>query len=325
MDDAAHARAHGQAQPNAEHGKQGEPRALDAFVRLAGLPDDAVGHPVFVEHPTKPWLGAKPDALLGSNAVLEIKTPWATRNDPDHPVELATRHLLQVWLQLECTGRAFAYVVAYSGGGAHLHLWKVKRDQRRFHARWMVSETLDAQLDTTSRTFDRARTLWEVCASEFDKYRDAVLDGNRVHPISGGIKVVDQTRIRREIAAYRMHAVHRLISVRPVGRAGRSRAPSAPTTRARTHADRVSNPFQNLTLHETPDPVPHRPRYHACTDRLRQVLEAGRWSAARKRRRHPRRVLRRHHDAAPRRFCGKPPVGHLRRRAAGRAIQKGLK
>jgi len=247
----------GNPNPRLEHGKRSEPRALDVFVRLAGLPDKAVAHAPFVEHATKPWLGAKADALLGSNAVLEIKSPWAARDDLDRPVELATRYLMQVWMQLECTGRELAYVVAYSGRGAHLHLWKVTRDERRFHTRCTVSQTLDAQLNTTSRTYDRARTLWEVCEPEFDGYRDAVLAGNRVHPIRGGIKVFDQNRIRREIAAYRFHAVHRLTLKRTTGVGPRWALAS--TERANdplkwTHVDRVANPFQNLTLHEAPRP-----------------------------------------------------------------------
>ena len=242
----------GNPNPRLELGKRSEPRAIDAFKALSALSDDEVRKPVFVEHPTKRWLGAKPDALLGTNAVLEIKTPWAARDDPDHPVELAMRHLLQVWMQLVCTGREFAYVVAYSGRGDHLHLWKVTRDERRFHQRHRKHATFDEHLNTTSETFAEPRTLWEVCEPEFDKYRDAVLAGNRVHPINGAIKVIDQERIRREIRAYHRHAVHRL-TMRSRATAGGPRWAPSSAERANdpykwTHIDRVANPLKKLTI-----------------------------------------------------------------------------
>lgn len=246
----------GNPNPRLELGKRSEPRAIDAFKALSALSDDEVRKPVFVEHPTKPWLGAKPDALLGTNAVLEIKTPWAARDDPDRPVELAIRHLLQVWMQLVCTGREFAYVVAYSGRGEHLHLWKVTRDERRFHHRHRTNATFDEHLNTTSETFDEPRTLWEVCEPEFDKYRDAVLAGNRVHPINGAIKVIDQERIRRELRAYHRHAVHRL-TMRSRATAGGPRWAPASAERANdpykwTQIDRVANPLKNLTIRPNP-------------------------------------------------------------------------
>lgn len=146
----------------AAHGVRTEARAIADLCKFSGIPSECVhAQPPLVQHPDYPWVAAIPDALLGANAVIEVKAPWRGVLDGDATVTLSTRALLQVHIQLECTARDFAIVVCHCG--EYMHLFKVLRDRRAFHP---VHDT----------------TLWDACLPEYRKYEAMLRRGKRVPP-----------------------------------------------------------------------------------------------------------------------------------------------
>lgn len=97
--------------PAMQWGIDQQAHAISAFEAATG---ELVGPEVFVLHPTIPGLGATPDGLVGSDAVLEVKCPtpstfvrWVLEGTiPD-------QHKLQMATQCACTGRSRAHFVAF--------------------------------------------------------------------------------------------------------------------------------------------------------------------------------------------------------------------
>lgn len=92
-------------------GIEHEPHARAAYEAYSGELLDPCG---FILHPTIEHFGASPDALLGTDAVVEFKCPTSTTyvgwllagGMPE-------QHKPQVLAQLACTGRTRAVFVAY--------------------------------------------------------------------------------------------------------------------------------------------------------------------------------------------------------------------
>lgn len=114
------------------HGRMYESTALAMFTRKTGLCTDRAG---FFIHPEYPFLGATPDALVGTDSVVEIKCPFTNRDKlvepgplfpflesgPNGP-RLKTSHkwYAQVQGQMACSGRAWCYFVAYTFKGLYV-------------------------------------------------------------------------------------------------------------------------------------------------------------------------------------------------------------
>lgn len=61
----------------------------------------------FVVHPEHDWLGASPDGWTGDNMIVEIKCPYALRNEPMplfKPISEQPHYYAQIQVQLACTG-----------------------------------------------------------------------------------------------------------------------------------------------------------------------------------------------------------------------------
>lgn len=173
-----------------EHGKAREPLAIADFVALSGLSFTDCTYPAPLrEHPDLPCVAAVPDALLGTNALLEVKAPWRGELDGDAPIALESTTLVQVWMQLECfPEREFAFVVHHCG--EYMHVWKVLRDDAAFH--------------------EDGVTLWELASPEFRKYAKMVDRADTAAGPEDATLFTTYARIRRGLQAYREHAVHKL-------------------------------------------------------------------------------------------------------------------
>ena len=111
--------------PRTKWGNNNEQNGIDAYLAFTGIDAADVSNASFVEHPKHPWLGAAPDAFLGTNGLLEVKCPYRLRNDPNLHVILQDKWILQVWMQLECTGREWCDVCVWAD--EYLWIWRVVR------------------------------------------------------------------------------------------------------------------------------------------------------------------------------------------------------
>jgi hypothetical protein len=175
--------------PRIEHGLKREKVALTDFADFSGI-ESIEGSVQLIEHPQYNWIAAVPDALLGSNAILEIKAPWSGKLNGDANIHLGTGTLLQVHTQLECTDREFAIVIYHCE--EYFHVWKVLRDRAEFHP-----------LDSA--------TVWDVCFPEYQKYEHMVARGCAPERNYDAITYECQERIRLKLHEYRTSAVFKLV------------------------------------------------------------------------------------------------------------------
>ena len=184
----------GRPNPRLERGKCYEPVARESFAKFAGLEMgvDITMAPL-AEHRERPYVAAKADGLIGKDGVLEIKTPWSARTDPDVEVTLETKHLLQVYTQMECYDRDYAIVLMSACSGEWLHVWKIFRDCPEYHC------ITHGELP-----------LWETMLPELDKYATAMRNGGWVDPLAGEISVTTHERIRAAMHRWSRQAVHKL-------------------------------------------------------------------------------------------------------------------
>lgn len=184
----------GRPNPRLERGKCYEPVARESFAKFAGLEMgvDITMAPL-AEHRERPYVAAKADGLIGKDGVLEIKTPWSARTDPDVEVTLETKHLLQVYTQMECYDRDYAIVLMSACSGEWLHVWKIFRDCPEYHC------ITHGELP-----------LWETMLPELDKYATAMRNGGWVDPLAGEISVTTHERIRAAMHRWSRQAVFKL-------------------------------------------------------------------------------------------------------------------
>lgn len=68
----------------------------------------------FKKHPTIKWVGASPDGEVGNEGLIEIKCPnTATHLDYLRTGNIDKKYILQMQLQMECTGRKWCDFVSY--------------------------------------------------------------------------------------------------------------------------------------------------------------------------------------------------------------------
>jgi len=99
-------------------GTDGEAHALRLYAARRGVQVDPVG---FVPHPQLQWLGASPDGLVGPMGLVEVKRPVKL------PETVPPHHLIQMAVQMACTGRWWADYFALDNAG-HWFERRVVRD-----------------------------------------------------------------------------------------------------------------------------------------------------------------------------------------------------
>ena len=128
----------GEVMPSNVHtarGNREEAKIADAFARRMRLRLHEVG---IYPHPQFAWLAASPDRLVvASGEVVEIKS---TAGAPT----LTASHILQLTLQLACTGARIGYLVGQQFGKRDLVAWKIQFDVELFRAMVELLEPLHA-------------------------------------------------------------------------------------------------------------------------------------------------------------------------------------
>lgn len=119
----------GRPNPRTTWGNSNERKGIDTYIAFTGIDAELVTKASFVEHPEHRYLGAAPDALVGDNGLLEVKCPHRLRDDAAQSVTLETKWLLQMWLQLECTGRAWCDLCVYAE--EYIWVWRMTRQTSR--------------------------------------------------------------------------------------------------------------------------------------------------------------------------------------------------
>ena len=111
-----------------EHGRKTEPVATDFFEQHTGLRVEATGS---IEHPEYSFLRASPDGLVGLDACLEVKCPYAygrkTPNTYSIFDEDKTMYLWQVKMQMECLDVDVCHFICYVSPDV-FHIDKVVRE-----------------------------------------------------------------------------------------------------------------------------------------------------------------------------------------------------
>ena len=191
----------GRPNPRLERGKAEEPKARELFAELTGLTmGTEITKAPLAEHMLYPYLAAKADGLIGENGVIEIKTPWSAREDIEVGLEIETKHLMQIMLQLECYDREYAILIMTVCDNKWLHTWKIERDRPEWH--------------------DDGQTLFDVCLPEFVKYRTAVQNGLRADSLDN-VKMATLDCIRTKLREWKKHGLLRLHAMsRPGGEPG---------------------------------------------------------------------------------------------------------
>lgn len=111
------------------HGTEHEPQARIAYEFLTDAEVVEVG---FIPHPSIPNFGASPDGLVGEDGLVEIKCPnTATHIDTLMGARIKREYLLQMQVQMACTGRAWCDFVSFDPrlpAEMQLHVQRVNRD-----------------------------------------------------------------------------------------------------------------------------------------------------------------------------------------------------
>ena len=154
-----------------------EPVAANAFVKIWNGRVEETGLWI---HPQYPWLAASPDRLLdgvvnekAESALLEIKAPTKARTPTDS-------HIIQMMLQMACTGRNTCYLLQYvestSGGQPTMRVDKIA-----YH-----------------------KSLFDVIVTEFDPFRviiSAVERGDRMDVTINGPSKADMIQTKKALEA----------------------------------------------------------------------------------------------------------------------------
>lgn len=198
----------GRPNPRLERGTRCEPKGVEAYIKLTGIDRSLVSKAAFVEHPEYPWLGATPDAFVGSNGLLEVKCPARQEvMDGSGCVYVEEHWLLQIHLQLECTGRDWCDLLVWSEN--YVWLFRVLRDEPIWHTDWpSVATRVD---DTTALLLLPPQTLMQSLLPEYRKYAAFVRSDRGVGAEAALGSDCDKiARINWDVACYRKRAVRQL-------------------------------------------------------------------------------------------------------------------
>ena len=112
-------------------GTETEPQARMAYEIMTGATVVETG---FVLHPEIAGFGASPDGLIGDDGLIEIKCPnTATHIDTLLADKVPTKYIIQMHVQMLCTGRAWCDFVSFDPRlpiDLHMFIKRVERDDK---------------------------------------------------------------------------------------------------------------------------------------------------------------------------------------------------
>jgi putative phage-type endonuclease len=112
-------------------GTETEPQARMAYEIITGATVVETG---FVLHPKIAGFGASPDGLIGDDGLIEIKCPnTATHIDTLLADKVPTKYIIQMHVQMLCTGRAWCDFVSFDPRlpiDLHMFIKRVERDDK---------------------------------------------------------------------------------------------------------------------------------------------------------------------------------------------------
>ena len=112
-------------------GTETEPQARMAYEIITGATVVETG---FVLHPEIAGFGASPDGLIGDDGLIEIKCPnTATHIDTLLADKVPTKYIIQMHVQMLCTGRAWCDFVSFDPRlpiDLHMFIKRVERDDK---------------------------------------------------------------------------------------------------------------------------------------------------------------------------------------------------
>ena len=112
-------------------GTETEPQARMAYEIMTGATVVETG---FVLHPEIAGFGASPDGLIGEDGLIEIKCPnTATHIDTLLADKVPTKYIIQMHVQMLCTGRAWCDFVSFDPRlpiDLHMFIKRVERDDK---------------------------------------------------------------------------------------------------------------------------------------------------------------------------------------------------
>ena len=112
-------------------GTETEPQARMAYEIMTGATVVETG---FVLHPEIAGFGASPDGLIGEDGLIEIKCPnTATHIDTLLADKVPTKYIIQMHVQMLCTGRAWCDFVSFDPRlpiDLHMFIKRVERDNK---------------------------------------------------------------------------------------------------------------------------------------------------------------------------------------------------
>ena len=112
-------------------GTETEPQARMAYEIITGATVVETG---FVLHPEIAGFGASPDGLIGDDGLIEIKCPnTATHIDTLLADKVPTKYIIQMHVQMLCTGRALCDFVSFDPRlpiDLHMFIKRVERDNK---------------------------------------------------------------------------------------------------------------------------------------------------------------------------------------------------
>jgi putative phage-type endonuclease len=112
-------------------GTETEPQARMAYEIITGATVVETG---FVLHPEISGFGASPDGLIGDGGLIEIKCPnTATHIDTLLADKVPTKYIIQMHVQMLCTGRAWCDFVSFDPRlpiDLHMFIKRVERDNK---------------------------------------------------------------------------------------------------------------------------------------------------------------------------------------------------
>jgi putative phage-type endonuclease len=142
-------------------GREQEPKARIAYEFFRDVGVAQVG---FVDHPKIKGAGCSPDGLVGDDGLVEIKSPFESKNHLEtllagnHP----SRYLLQMQFQMSCTGRKWCDYVSFDPRfppAMQMFVQRVERDDK------LIADTEKAVREFLQETDDKEwalRTAYEL-------------------------------------------------------------------------------------------------------------------------------------------------------------------
>lgn len=146
-----------------EHGSAKEAEAISRYEMATGEMVTPVG---FVLHPRFDFAGASPDGLVGPDGLVEAKCPktetilgWMESG------KVPEEYLLQIQMELACTGRRWAHFLAFDDrlpSGAQDLVIEVRRDEATIALIESEAERFNAEIEAFIAKLGMPATVWRI-------------------------------------------------------------------------------------------------------------------------------------------------------------------